>query len=100
MCLTGIFPTFILGGVLTKDQIESLKRSRPRTRNRVAKAMDLGAVTQVQIAQGTGLTQSYISRIKNGQYADLPGETMRTLAAFFGCQIEDLFPPSVEAQAS
>lgn len=54
--------------------------------------MTLAGVTQVQIAEGTGFTQSYISRIRNGNYDGLPGETMRALAVFFGCSIEDLFP--------
>ncbi len=61
--------------------------------------MDLTGVTQVQVASGTGLTQSYVSRIKNGLYADLPGETLHAFAEYFGCQIEDLFP-SREAVAS
>jgi len=85
--------------VLTRDQVETLKRSRIRGRNRIAKAMELAHVTQVQIAERTDFTQSYISRVKNGQYADLPGETMRAFAEFFGCAIEDLFP-SREAVAS
>lgn len=78
--------------MLTKEQVETLKRSRGKSRNRIAKAMELADVTQVQIAAKTGLTQSYISRIKNGLYADVPGETMRAFAEFFGCAIEDLFP--------
>lgn len=85
--------------MLTKDQVEALRRSRTRTRNKVAKAKDLAGATQVQIADGTGLTQSYVSRIENGRYSDLPGETMRVLADYFGCQIEDLFPAR-EAVAS
>lgn len=85
--------------MLTKDQVETLRRSRVKGRNRLAKAMELATVTQVQLEARTGLTQSYISRIKNGHYAGLPGETMRTLAEAFGCQIEDLFPAR-EAMAS
>ena len=54
--------------------------------------MDMANVTQVQLANKTGFTQSYISRILNGRYSDLPGETMRTLADSFGCAMEDLFP--------
>jgi transcriptional regulator with XRE-family HTH domain len=85
--------------VLTKDQVETLKRSRVRGRNRLAKAMELADVTQVQIAAKTTFTQSYISRVKNGNYSDLPGETMRAFADYFGCAIEDLFPAR-EAVAS
>lgn len=65
--------------------------------NRLAHAMELAGVTQVQLAEAVGLTQPYISRIKNGQYGDeLPGETMRRLAAFFGCSIETLFPAPID----
>lgn len=78
--------------MLTKDQLESLKRSRAKGRNRLSKAMDLADITQVQLAEKTGFTQSYISRILNGRYSDLPGETMRTLSEAFGCAMEDLFP--------
>jgi transcriptional regulator with XRE-family HTH domain len=82
----------ILCAVLTKDNIETLRRSRIKGRNRLAKAMELAGLTQVQLAERSGLTQSYLSRIKNGHYSDLPGETMRALAETFGCAIEDLFP--------
>lgn len=68
-------------------------------RNRLQKAMDLAGLTQVQVADRTGYTQPYISRVKNGHYSDLPGETMRTFAELFGCAIEDLFPAR-EAVAS
>lgn len=85
--------------VLTKEQLETLRRARSKTRNRVARAKDLAGVTQVQIAAKTGFTQSYVSKVENGEYSDLPGETMRTFADYFGCQIEDLFPAR-EAVAS
>ena len=86
--------------MLSKEQVAVLRRSRAKSRNRIAKAMTLAGVTQVQMQAATGFTQGYISRIKNGRYTDLPGETMRTLATFFGCQIEDLFPARDEALAS
>jgi transcriptional regulator with XRE-family HTH domain len=54
--------------------------------------MELAEVTQVQLAEATGLTQSYISRIKNDRYDDLSGDTMRSLAGYFGCALDDLFP--------
>lgn len=78
--------------MLTKQQIETLRRSRANTRNRLARAMELADLTQAQLAQAMGFTQSFISKVKNGQYIDLPGETMRKFAGHFGCAIEDLFP--------
>ena|SRR6185436_1150036 len=85
--------------MLSKDDIDVLRRSRPKGRNRLPKAMELAKLTQVQLAEQTGLTQSYISRLKNGQYSDIPGSTMRLLADVFGVTIEELFPAR-EAVAS
>lgn len=78
--------------MLSKKQIEQLASRQPSGRNRLSVAIEIAGVTQVQLAEKTGFTQSYISRVQNGRYADLPGETMRTFAEYFGCAIEDLFP--------
>jgi DNA-binding XRE family transcriptional regulator len=86
---------------LTDTQIDKLRAEPLVGRNKVRAAMDLAEVTQVQVAEGTGHTQPYISSIINGKYTDqLPLETGRRLAGFFGCAIEDLFPArSEERQA-
>ncbi len=78
--------------MLTKEQLDALRRSRVKGRNRIAKAMELAEVTQVEVALAIGLTQSYVSRVRNGHYSDLPGETLHAFAKYFGCAIEDLFP--------
>lgn len=78
--------------MLTKAQLATLRRASVTSRNRLGKAMQLAGLTQVEVAQLTGFTQSYISKVKTGEYADLPGETMRTFAEAFGCSIEDMFP--------
>lgn len=78
--------------MLTPEQLTELRHAVPSGPNKIPQAMTLAGVTQVQIAEGTGFTQSYISRIQNGNYEALPGETMRSVAVFFGCSIEDLFP--------
>lgn len=79
--------------MLTRRQREQLRQSKPAGRNRLQLAMALAGLTQVQLSERVGYTQSYISKVKNGQYSDeLPGETMRTFAQFFGCSIEDIFP--------
>lgn len=69
--------------------------------NKIALAMKLAGVTQLQIAAATGIPQGYISKIRNGRYSSrgLPTATASRLATFFGVQIEDLFP-SREAVAS
>lgn len=79
--------------MLTRTQMQELKRTPLRhAPNKIAVAMKLTGCTQTDIADATGFAQTYISRIKNGRYSKLPGETMRELADFFGCSIEDLFP--------
>ena len=60
--------------------------------------MLLQGVTQAGLAASIDLTQPYISAIVNGRYRRLPVETTRRFADFFGCQIEDLFPPRVLAR--
>lgn len=78
--------------MLTKKQLDELRHIKSKDRNRLEAARKLAGVTQVQLSERTGFTQSYISKVENGEYADLPGETMRTFASEFGCAIEDLFP--------
>lgn len=82
--------------VLSKEQLETLRCSQLQGRNRVPAAMDLAGMTQVQLAEKTGYTQPTVSRVRNGRYSDLPGETMRKFAEVFGCAIEDLFPAREE----
>jgi len=83
--------------MLSTRQLAELRRSGHEAPNRIAIAMKLAEVTQVQLAERTGFTQSYVSRVKDGRYSALPGETMRTFAEAFGCSIEDLFPARVAA---
>ena len=49
-------------------------------------------LAQTEVAAGTGLTQSTISEIHNFRTVDLKLSTLRALADFFGCAIDDLFP--------
>jgi transcriptional regulator with XRE-family HTH domain len=81
--------------MLTAAQLAALRRSKPENRSRLAKAIELSGLTQVQIAEAVGSNQPRISSICAGRFGDsgLPIETVRPLADFFGCSIEDLFPP-------
>lgn len=81
--------------MLTPAQLTTLRRSKPENRNRLAKAIELAGVTQVQLAEAIGSNQPRISSICAGRFGEsgLPIETVRPLADFFGCSIEDLFPP-------
>ena len=78
--------------MLTEQQLAVL-RSEPGS-NRVAKAMALSGVTQVTIAKALGLPQPYVSDVARRRYRTITVENARKFARYFGCSIEDLFPPS------
>lgn len=79
--------------MLSRAKLTKLRRApRLDTPNKIALAMKLAKVRQVEVAAGVRLTQASVSRICNGQYVDLPHSTLAAFAAYFGCQIEDLFP--------
>lgn len=87
--------------MLSRTKVAQLRKAPLLdTPNKVALAMKLAGVTQVEVAAGVGLTQASVSRIRNGHYIDLPLGTLRRLACYFGCQIDDLFPASESAVAS
>ena len=77
--------------VLKEHQLAQLRRS-PGEPNRVKKAMDLLELTQVQVADAIGVTQSHINKIANGKYSELNWDTVRKLSDYFGCDPTVLFP--------
>jgi len=83
--------------VLTEQQLAIL-RTEPGT-NRVAKAIALAGVTQVTIAEALGLPQPYVSDVARQRYRTITVENARKFATYFGCSIEDLFPPGDEGKA-
>ncbi len=83
--------------MLTPEQRAVLVTMRQDGRNRVSQARAIANMTQVELAARSGLTQSYISRLEHGQYAELPEDTATTLAGCFGCQVGELFPERVPA---
>ena len=78
--------------MLTEQQLAIL-RSEPGT-NRVAKAISLAGVTQVTLADAVSLPQPYVSDVARQRYRTITVENARKFADYFGCSIEDLFPPS------
>jgi DNA-binding Xre family transcriptional regulator len=80
---------------LTTEQITAL-RAVPLTGtgmvNRLRIAIALAQVKQAEIVDETGIPAPNLSYLVNGKYGNLHVETAHKLAAFFGCQIEDLFP--------
>jgi len=76
--------------MLNARQIQQLRRE-PAEPNRLKAAMRLANKTQNDVSVGTGLAQAHVSKIATrGQRVTL--ETTAKLAAYFGCQIADLFP--------
>lgn len=81
--------------MLSQTQLHSLRRTAPAP-NRLSAAMAAAGLVQTDVAEATGYTQSYISRIAAGRAERLPVETARAFARLFGCAIEDLFPATPE----
>lgn len=82
---------------VTKAQLAELRRADfAQTGNRVERARQLLAVTQVDIAEATGLDQAYVSKVCRGAIRKVTTESAHKFAAFFGVQIEDLFPVKQE----
>lgn len=81
---------------LTARQRKEL-RETATTGNRVAKAIELSGVTQLDIAATTGLPQPYISDVARSRYQTITVDNARKLAEFFGCSIEELFPVKADA---
>ena len=73
--------------MLTKTHIQTLSRM-PDGRNRVAKALELGGVTQTAIAQDLGLTPSYISDVTRERFKTITLEHAYKLCTYFNCTIE------------
>ena len=89
--------TYSQNAMLTKQQLAIL-RAEPGT-NRVAKAIALAGVTQVTVADALGLPQPYVSDVARQRYKTITVENARKFAIFFGCSIEDMFPPGGEGES-
>lgn len=79
--------------MLSREQIEELLNEPMDAVNRVRRARERLKLLQADVSARTRLSQPYLSAIERGDYSELPLETSRTLANFFGCAIEFLFPP-------
>lgn len=77
--------------MLTTRQVRLLVKESPAP-NRLKSAMRIARVTQEDVSNGTGFTQSTVSRIANSFSERLTVKVAAKFAWFFGCQIEDLFP--------
>lgn len=84
---------------LSGRKLRELRETPPSESNRVARALELAAVTQLDVAAATGLPQPYISDVARNRYQTITVDNARKFADYFGCAIEDLFPAR-EAVAS
>ena len=80
--------------MLTERQLAVLRASLPTSR--VATAISLAGVTQVTVAEAIGVTQAYVSDVARQRYSTITVASARKFARFFGCSIDDLFPPRDE----
>lgn len=86
---------------LSGEELKAL-RAAPVTAtspNRLRVAMALLGLSQAEVAAGAQLTRPTISDIYNFKVLDVKLGTLRALADFFGCSIDDLFPAIGEASA-
>ncbi len=76
--------------MLSPRQLQQL-RQEPAAPNRLRAAMRISGATQIDVATGTGITQSHISKIAStGTRVTL--HTAWRVAAYFRCPVVDLFP--------
>lgn len=61
--------------------------------NRLRVALKMTGARQVDVVAATGIPAPNVSEFVNGKYRDLHVDTARKFSEFFGCSIEDLFPP-------
>jgi transcriptional regulator with XRE-family HTH domain len=87
--------------LLSDEQLAAL-RTAPlgRLSNRLSIAFAMADVKHANACDATGLTASDISKLARGAYQSLDVEKARKMADYFGCSIEDLFPPREQAVAS
>lgn len=85
---------------LTTSKLRELRQAKVGpTGNKVAKAIELAGVTQMEVSTATRLPQPYISDVARGRYEDIMVNNATAFADYFGCHIEDLFPARQEMSA-
>ena len=77
---------------LTSKHLRQLRDSPLDGWNRVARAIELSGVTQMDIADAIGVPQPYVSAVARQLYQTITVENAHKFADYFGCTIDDLFP--------
>ena len=78
--------------MLSAAQIKKLRAAPLTGPNKVKLAMELAELTQVQLAERLGTSQSRVSDVVRGEYADMPLASAQAWARCFGVSVDDLFP--------
>lgn len=82
---------------LTPEQLRKLRRApAERGRNRLKVARELAGLTQVQLSDMLGLTQSSLSDLERQRFGTTTIDTGKKFSEFFGCALEDLWPAKAE----
>lgn len=80
--------------MLTHEQLMALRQTPLGDKpNRLEYAFDLAGKKRTEASEALGIRKSAMSKLIHGNYQSLDVERARQLAAYFGCTIEDLFPP-------
>jgi transcriptional regulator with XRE-family HTH domain len=78
---------------LTATQLRKL-RATPvaASGNRLQFALDLAEITQVDLADRLGMTNTQVSDAARGRYETMRLDNAQKFAGAFGCLVDDLFP--------
>lgn len=80
-------------------QATEASRRLPQDPDRCFRRRFAMGLTQMQLAERSGLSDATVCRIENGTVA-ASVESLTALAAAFGCEITDLMPAEPQAAAS
>lgn len=83
----------------TTPQVTEASRRLPQDKDRCFRRRIAAGLTQMQLAERSGLSDATVCRIENGTVA-ASVESLAALAAAFNCEITDLMPAEPEAAAS
>ena len=78
---------------LTHSKLRTLRRAPVGdSGNRLMLGLELAGESQRSAALKLGMTNTYISDVVRGRWADLGLQNAYRFADFLGCAIEDIFP--------
>lgn len=78
--------------MLTPKQLKMLRAEPFTGPSKIRLAMKLAGLTQVQVAEVIGISQSQISEDVCGKFYEISLDKSRAYARLFGCTVDDLFP--------